>query len=187
MRTTNKQLEANQKLIIGILGAIVALLGFILYLTLKIESKVEVISPLADTHSMQLVQEVYALEEPKETVLLEGIVSHYSNAGCLKCSESRTMANGQIFDENAMTLAVGIVEWHEVNGVTYGTPAIPLNTKVLVRNLDNGKEVIATVTDTGGFNTEKYGFRIADLSLGLANALEAKTDQSVIQILELQK
>jgi len=93
-----------------------------------------------------------------------GKVSYYSKDGCLGCSANQTMANGQIFDENAMTLA------HN---------RIPLNTKVKVINQDNGLFAYATVTDRGGF--EKYG-RIADLSKGLYEAIGAKTDVSNIQI-----
>jgi len=93
-----------------------------------------------------------------------GKVSYYSKDGCLGCSENQKMANGQIFDENAMTLA------HN---------QIPLNTIVEVKNLENGKTVTAKVTDRGGFN--KYN-RIADLSKGLYEALGAKTDKSNIEI-----
>lgn len=101
------------------------------------------------------------LPKPKYS---QGKVSFYSKDGCLGCSTNQTMANGQIFNENAMTLA------HN---------RIPLNTKVKVINQDNGLFAYATVTDRGGF--EKYG-RIADLSKGLYEAIGAKTDISNIQI-----
>lgn len=100
------------------------------------------------------------LPEPK---ISTGKVSYYSKDGCLGCSPNQQMANGQIFDENAMTFA------H--NG-------IPLNTMVEVKNLDNGKTVMAKVTDRGGFN--RYS-RVADLSKGLYTTLGAKTDVSNIQ------
>jgi len=92
-----------------------------------------------------------------------GKVSYYSKDGCLGCSPNQRMANGQIFDENAMTLA------HN---------QIPLNTMVEVKNLDNGKVITAKVTDRGGFN--KYS-RVADLSKGLYLALGVKTDVSTLQ------
>lgn len=92
-----------------------------------------------------------------------GKVSYYSKDGCLGCSANQTMANGQPFDENAMTFA------HN---------QIPLNTWVEVKNLDNGKTITAKVTDRGGFN--KYN-RVADLSRGLYLALGAKTDVSTLQ------
>ena len=100
------------------------------------------------------------LPKPKVST---GKVSYYSHDGCIGCSPNQTMANGQPFDENAMTLA------H--NG-------IPLNTMVEVKNLDNNKTILAKVTDRGGFN--RYS-RVADLSKGLYLALGAKTDKSLIQ------
>lgn len=94
-----------------------------------------------------------------------GKVSYYeSGAGCMGCHPNEIMANGQKFDENAMTLAFN---------------RLPLNSKVRVTNLDNGANIIATVTDTGGF--ESYG-RIADLSKGLMQELHAFTDTSSIRI-----
>lgn len=96
-----------------------------------------------------------------------GRASHYSEAGCVGCRADRLMANGQRFDENAFTLAF---------------MRFPLNTKVLVTNLDNGLSARALVTDTGGF--ESMG-RIADLSFGLANHLRVTTDQSLIEVTKL--
>lgn len=104
--------------------------------------------------------------EPENS--FEGFVSYYSEAGCIGCREDQLMANGVKFDENAMTLAFN---------------HLPLNTKVKVINTETGAEVIATVTDRGGF--EKYN-RIADLSLGLARALSVKTDDTIIKIVELK-
>lgn len=97
----------------------------------------------------------------------QGKVSHYSREGCLGCSATLTMANGQPLDDNAMTIAFN---------------HLPMNTKVRLTNLDNGKSVIATVTDTGGF--ERLG-RIADLVPAVKNALETKTDQSEVLIEQL--
>lgn len=94
----------------------------------------------------------------------EGKVSHYSRAGCLGCSATLTMANGQELNDDAYTIAFN---------------HLPLNTKVRLTNLSNGKSVEAIVTDRGGF--EKYG-RIADLTLAVARALESKTDVSIIKI-----
>lgn len=87
-----------------------------------------------------------------------GKVSHYSRAGCLGCSATLTMANGQPLDDDALTIAFN---------------KAPLGTKLKLTNLDNGKSVIVTVTDTGGF--ERHG-RIADLVPAVAKALETKTD-----------
>lgn len=87
-----------------------------------------------------------------------GKVSHYSRAGCLGCSKTLTMANGQPLDDEALTIAFN---------------QAPLGTRLKLTNLDNGKSVIVTVTDTGGF--ERLG-RIADLVPAVARALETKTD-----------
>lgn len=97
---------------------------------------------------------------------ITGKVSYYSHAGCLGCGANQITASGESFDENAMTLAV-------VPG------SLPMGTMVQVTNLDNGKSITAKVNDTGGF--AKYN-RIADLSLGLYNALGAKTDISNIEL-----
>lgn len=61
------------------------------------------------------------------------------------------MANGQMLDDTALTIAFN---------------KAPLNTKVQITH--NGKTIIATVTDRGGF--ESLG-RIADLSVAVKEAL----------------
>jgi rare lipoprotein A (peptidoglycan hydrolase) len=85
----------------------------------------------------------------------EGIASYYSKNGCLGCRADQMMANGEIFDENKLTLAF---------------MRTALNSQVLVENLENGLTVMAKVADRGGF--EAWEGRIADLSLGLKNAIE---------------
>lgn len=65
----------------------------------------------------------------------------------------RKMANGERFNMHASTIA------HRT---------LPLGTKVVVVNVENGKEVTATVTDRGPY----AGHRIADLSRGLASKLD---------------
>lgn len=106
-------------------------------------------------------------QDPRKRTWWVGKVSHYSRAGCLGCSETLTMANGQPLDDNAMTIAFN---W------------LPLNTQVRLTNLDNGKSVIATVTDTGGFNSLN---RIADLVPAVANELGTKTDVTNVLIEQL--
>lgn len=103
-----------------------------------------------------------------------GQISFYSHDGCLGCSNPQITASGEPFDENAMTLAIPAEKRKEM----------PMGTWVRVTNLDNGKSVEAKVNDTGGFS--KYG-RIADLSKGLYEALDAKTDQSTIEIVIIKK
>lgn len=102
--------------------------------------------------------------------VLEGKVSHYSRAGCLGCSPNLTMANGEPLDDNRLTIAV-----------PPGT--IPMNTQVRVINETTGKEVIATVTDTGGFS--KYN-RVADLTPAVASELGTQTDISHVRIEPIQ-
>lgn len=89
---------------------------------------------------------------PKQTGTT-GIASYYSRAGCIGCSPSLTMANGQELDDNALTVAYN---------------RAPLGTRIKVVNIANGQEVIARVTDTGGF--EKIG-RIIDLTIATRDAI----------------
>lgn len=93
--------------------------------------------------------------EPK----LRGTASYYSRAGCLGCSKTLTMANGQTLDDSRLTLALTpqIVRQYKL-----------LNDTVRVKNVKNNKVVEAQVTDTGGFS--KYN-RIADLSVATKEAL----------------
>lgn len=100
----------------------------------------------------------------------EGKVSHYSRSGCLGCSPNMTMANGQPLDDNRATIAFNF---------------LPMNTKVLVKNLDNGKSIEALVTDTGGFNNLGPHGRIADLTPAVANYLGTITDVTNIKIEQL--
>jgi len=97
------------------------------------------------------------------SVVIEGIASYYSDAGCVGCRDDRIMANGEVFDESAMTLAMN---------------DLPLDTSVLVINSSTGESRRARVTDTGGFST--LG-RIADLSLGLKEAINC-TDLCEVHI-----
>lgn len=116
---------------------------------------------LNDDLTVQLASCSAKIPKAKKSV---GKVSYYSKDGCIGCNAAQKMANGQIFNENAMTLA------HN---------SIPLNTKVTVKNLTNGLFTTAIVTDRGGFT--KYG-RVADLSKGLYEAIAANTDKSIIEI-----
>jgi len=95
----------------------------------------------------------------------KGTASYYSEAGCVGCRADLLMANGQRFDENAMTLAFN---W------------LPLNTKVTVRNASTGISAVATITDTGGFGA--LG-RIADLSKGLKEAIGC-TDLCQVEVIK---
>lgn len=118
-----------------------------------------------------------------EKVLLEGKASYYSESGCLGCSETLTMANGERFDEDEYTIAIGLV----YDGKVTNRPLIALNKFVKIRNIDNGKEIVAKVTDTGGFHSPRFNYRIADLSLATAKAIDLKTNVSTIQIVDLMQ
>ena len=146
----------------------------------------EILSPVAEAVggieeevAEELVEESTALgvAEPIGLATFEGKASWYGATldQCVGCGAHydengnlffRT-ANGEVFDENDLTLAFN---------------DLPLNTIVRVTNLDTGDRVFARVTDTGGF--EKYG-RIADLSKGLAEAINLQTDVSTIRIEEV--
>lgn len=75
-----------------------------------------------------------------------GIASYYSRSGCLGCSKTLTMANGQPLDDNAFTVAFN---------------KLPLGSKVKVINQKNMWAAYVTVTDRGGF--ERLG-RIIDIT-----------------------
>ena len=107
---------------------------------------------------------------------LVGHISHYSKAGCLGCSPSLKMGNGEPLNDEAFTIAVPCERI--LNG------SIKYNTIVRVTNLDNGKSAVAKITDCGGFS--KYN-RVADLTLAMGNYLETKTDVSVVEVVVLNE
>lgn len=82
-----------------------------------------------------------------------GLASYYSRQGCLGCSSTLTMANGEQLNDDKLTVAYNHA---------------PLNSMVKIGNLSNGKTVLAKVTDTGGF--ERHG-RIVDLSVATRDAI----------------
>src|SRR3990167_592278 len=104
----------------------------------------------------------------------KGKVSSYSATyggclGCQKCWDSKGQlyyitACGNRLNDSAYTIAFN---------------RFPCGTRVSLVNLSNQKSVAAVVNDTGGF--ESLG-RIADLSIATAQAIEAVTDQSLIEI-----
>lgn len=112
-----------------------------------------------------IVKEVEAKEVPTPQVW-EGEASYYSEDGCVGCREDRLMANGERFNENAMTIAFN---------------KLPLGTFVEVTNVSNGQTVAVKVTDTGGFEALD---RIADLSLGVKEVLNC-SDLCDVRIKEL--
>lgn len=73
-----------------------------------------------------------------------GAASHY---GVGDGYHGQRAANGSRFDAYALTAA---------------HPSLPFGTKLRVKNRDNGKTVVVTITDRGPY----YGGRILDLSYG---------------------
>lgn len=134
-----------------------------------VEKREGVEKVLPTTEQDQVVPDPSPTPTPSPKLVKTGKVSFYSHDGCLGCGDNQITASGEKFDENAMTLAIP-AEW---------TKEIPLGSMVRVTNLDNKIAVVAKANDTGGFL--KYG-RIADLSKGLFEAIEAKTDKSEIKL-----
>ena len=95
---------------------------------------------------------------------LEGTASYYADE-----FNGRKTANGEVFDMHAMTAA------HKT---------LPFNTMLLVRNMNNGKEVTVRINDRGPF----VGSRIIDLSLGAAREIDlvaSGTAPVVLQIIQM--
>lgn len=92
-------------------------------------------------------------------LVFEGEASFYSRAGCLGCNPLRIMANGQPLDDNAFTMAIGANNKHLVGY------------HARITNLATGMSVQAKITDTGGFYQEKYGNRVADLTIATKEAI----------------
>ena len=99
---------------------------------------------------------------------ITGIASYYSTTGCLGCSPTLTMANGETLDDNKLTIALP-PELVKNN----------LNKFAGVINIKNHKWVIVKITDTGGF--AKYN-RVADLSLATKKQLNCEDLCNVIII-----
>lgn len=92
--------------------------------------------------------------EPEiEAKVLEGNASYYSTTGCLGCSPTLTMANGEPLDDSKITVAYN---------------RAPLNSYVTVTNILTMQSVRAKVTDRGGF--ERHG-KLIDLSVATKNAI----------------
>lgn len=123
-------------------------------ITKRVEPVVEVDQVQAEEVTPEATESAQ-VEPVKGKQAWTGVASYYSRKGCLGCSPTLTMANGQALDDNALTLAFN---------------KLPLNSEVIIRNEANGQEVTATVTDRGGF--ERPGLdRVADLTLATKNAI----------------
>jgi len=102
---------------------------------------------------------VFEVPENGAALVLEGEASYYSRAGCLGCSASLTMANGQTLNDNALTMAIGADRKHLVGHTAK------------VTNQATGQSVNVLITDTGGFYQAKYGNRVADLTIATKQAI----------------
>jgi rare lipoprotein A (peptidoglycan hydrolase) len=113
------------------------------------------VSP-SPTPTIQVIPELQVEKQPRHS----GLASYYSRAGCVGCSPTMTMANGQSLDDSRLTVAFNRAK---------------LNSKVKVINVKTGQSVIATVTDRGGFEAEKYNVngkqRIIDLTVATKEAI----------------
>jgi rare lipoprotein A (peptidoglycan hydrolase) len=98
-------------------------------------------------------------QEGSPVLVLTGEASYYSRAGCLGCSPTLTMANGQPLNDNALTMAIGANHRNL------------LGRRAIVTNLATGRSVTVTITDTGGFYQARYGNRVADLTVASKNAI----------------
>lgn len=134
-----------------------SVLAYTLYMAPKVEPKL--LSPCPDygcnvsptpTLTPKIVPTT-SPNAPKKT--LHGKASYYSVAGCLGCSPTLTMANGERLDDTRTTVAYNHA---------------PLNSYLTVTNDKTGKNVRAKVTDRGGF--ERHG-KIIDLSVATRDAI----------------
>lgn len=77
-------------------------------------------------------------------------------------------ANGEVFDQNALTAA------HRT---------LPFNTRVRVTDLDNGRSVVVRINDRGPF-TKKNGVfaRSIDLSVGAAAAIGLDINRGLARV-----
>lgn len=171
MNEFNEFYKAQIQIYLGILVMILLLIGygmFSVYAFMRLKSetetaqKEEILSYYQQKVVESELKSTEKVEEP-ETIAWYGTASYYSEAGCVGCSATLTMANGNRFNEMAMTLAFN---------------KVPLGTMVKVRNQYSNDWKIAEVTDRGGF--EDLG-RIADLSLGLKEAINC-TDLCLVEI-----
>lgn len=147
--------------ILFVLGYVIGVLVGIITLP----PKEEMISPRG-CQVVNLTVESNIVEPIKELKSWTGLASYYSREGCVGCSANLHMANGKpLVDEN----------------LTVAFNKLPLGSKVKVTNLKNNQSVVATVTDTGGF--EKLG-RIIDLTIGTKTAINC-SDLCSVSIEEL--
>jgi rare lipoprotein A len=89
----------------------------------------------------------HRVEPAHRTTAMHGLASWYG-----KPHHGRMTASGERFD---------------MHGLTAAHPTLPLGTRLLVTNVDNGRAVVVRVNDRGPYRRP----RILDLSYGAARAL----------------
>lgn len=139
------------------------LLLIIIWLALRMipeTNRGEIINPCPESGCIPVVTPTPTPEntpkptpEAQKTGFVSGLASYYSREGCLGCSATLTMANGQPLDDSALTVAYN---------------RAPLNSYVKITNQKTGHTVTAKVSDRGGF--ERHG-KIIDLTIATRDAL----------------
>jgi rare lipoprotein A (peptidoglycan hydrolase) len=148
----------NKPVFIGTL--LIITLGMLRIAVLSYDGN-KVISPLPEAGQSAQLQIPTVTPQPTTTPTptpiqrpTHGKASYYSRQGCIGCSKTLTMANGEPLDDSKLTVAYNHA---------------PLNTTITITNIVTNKSVTARVTDTGGF--ERHG-RIIDLSVATKQAID---------------
>ena len=145
---------------VAVVWLAIMLIAYILSIFYEKELLEPIISPLPETKAI-VVKQVAAVEP-----YLEGMATWYGTGEteCLGCRKDRIMANGQVLDDKALTVACG------VGG---SCKMFPLGSRVKIINTENGMTVYAVVTDTGGFQQGKYAKmgRILDVTKAVRDRL----------------
>jgi rare lipoprotein A (peptidoglycan hydrolase) len=153
------------RMVIGLVVMIFAIYGvFQLFGKIISRRQVKIISPRseigqsAETQGVTPTPIYFTTPTPTATPTplqrpTRGKASYYSREGCLGCSDTLTMANGEVLDDTKLTVAYNHA---------------PLNSTITITNTKTNKSVVARVTDRGGF--ERHG-KIIDLSVATKQAI----------------
>ena len=143
-RLKTSKLSTVTKAVITLSVIVAGLWGLVFYLLLSPQDTQQ----LTTNHTT-----IKTMQREEGVNLWTGKASYYSRKGCLGCSESFTMANGQPLDDSKLTVAFN---------------KLPLGKTVRIVNNSTNDVVEAEITDTGGF--ERLG-RIIDLSVATKEAI----------------
>ena len=149
-RLKTSKLSTVTKAVITLSVIVAGLWGLVFYMLLNPQNAQNSLITPVITHTV-----IKQPELENGVNMWTGEASYYSRKGCLGCSESLTMANGQPLDDSKLTVAFN---------------KLPLGKMVRIINNATNDVVTAEITDTGGF--ERPGLnRIIDLSLATKNAI----------------